>query len=198
MKSSHGLTIVELLIALAVIGIAFTALALSQVNNLRASARSSLVSEVKAEAASVLETQMASVLGVVIEGQAGWNGAYQDDADELTGLGRSFFFYDYYYSCPDVVVPITGRTTLRNTITCTGTINSANGNIATTWTVAGENGILGEGALTVTVTSSHIQGPSITMGDRVTCYDVYPSPTSSAPSPCPEPFDPASNTGGGR
>jgi len=39
--------------------------------------------------------------------------------------------------------------------------------------------------------ATHPRGPRVTVGRRITCYDVYPSPTHDRPRPCPEP-------GGGR
>jgi prepilin-type N-terminal cleavage/methylation domain-containing protein len=189
-KSQAGLTIVELLIALVVIGVAFTALAMSQLSSLRASAGTRLVSETKAHANQVLEDQMAAILQV----DAVAKGSQYDDSDPGAAAGRSFHFIDYYYRCPSAVTPPLGtRANLRN-VTCSGNVTSADNLITSTWSVVGEGGPLGEGSIVVTVSAVHQRGPRLTLLNRITCYDVYPSPTATAPKPCPEP----KQSGGGR
>lgn len=183
--NGKGLTLVETLIALAVVGIAFGALLMSQVSNLRASAQSRFATEAKAAAVQVLEQKSADVL----KSETTTNPLYADDPT----TGRSFYFVDYFYSCPTRVNPPSAlrggsSSNLRN-VPCQG--SETLGNVEVVWRIYGENGILGEGVVTLVVTAQHQRGPRVTMGRRVTCYDVYPSPTQDKPAPCPPP-------GGGR
>ena len=184
-----GLTLLEVLLALAVIGIAFAAFLLSQVSDLRASARSRYATDAKAMAVRTLESLSAEVLRTetVASGSS-----YLDEPS----TGRSFYFVDYFYSCPQWVA---ADSSVRNgnganqsnfrQVSCRGEVRE--GPIEAKWAIRGENGILGEGVVTVVVTAQHDRGPKVTVGRRVTCYDVYPSPTQDKPAPCPPP-------GGGR
>lgn len=170
---SRGFTLIEVLVALVVISVALGAVAFSQVNNTRASITSRLTSETKAAANQVLESVMAEVL-------------------VTTGVAPNldFAFYDFYWSCPDIPAGAPADVTSK---TCDG--SRAVGDVAVDYSITGESGVRGEGVLTVTVTAEHtLGGQRLTIGDRVTCYDVYPSPTSTAPAPCPEPTE----SGGGR
>ncbi len=189
LKSSSGLTIIELLIALVLIGVAFFALALTQVTALRASSRTGTATEVKAAANGKLEELMAEVLKADIVGAGS---SYWDQYDSVSGKDLSFWFIDYYYSCPNVVIPQAGRTALRGGVACSGTETS--GEITTSWALSGGSGVLGEGVIDIVVTATHAQGGGVTLGDTVTCYDVYPSPTKDTPVPCPVP----TAAGGGR
>jgi prepilin-type N-terminal cleavage/methylation domain-containing protein len=217
MRKRAGLTIIELMIALVVIGVAFGALLMSQVSSLRASQNARLASDVKAAANRVLEQKMAEVLKVEIDDThatpAGTtdqitNDNYVDAKNpdvlifEKTGVWQSFWFTDYYWGCPTVVSslpsgvrPYATSNKLRS-VSCSGSQTS--GPIAIEWRVAGNSGILGEGVLDVVVTARHEKGMTVTVGNRVSCYDVYPSPSKSAPTPCPAPYDPAAGSGGGR
>ncbi|WP_337845494.1 type II secretion system protein [Thermus sp.] len=182
-----GLTILEILIALAVLGIAFAALLTSQISSLRTSAQSRFASDTKAFAVQVLEDLSAQALRTETSST---QNTYTDE--ERGGVYRSFYFIDYYYGCPTPVTPPTGsgiRTALR-TVACSGQRTSPEG-IRADWDYIGEGGRFGEGVLTVVVTATHPKGPRVTVGRRITCYDVYPSPTHDKPRPCPEP-------GGGR
>ncbi|RTI14793.1 type IV pilus modification PilV family protein, partial [Thermus scotoductus] len=188
----QGLTLLETLIALAVLGIAFGALLMSQLSNLRVSAQSRYATDAKAAAVRVLEQKSAEVL----KSETASDPKYIDDP----ATGRSFYFVDYYYSCPYQVNP---PDTLRGGDTknlrfqpepsgnnpgieenkgnkeieeCKG--QERQGNVVVDWGISGENGILGEGVVTIVVTAKHDRGPTVTMGRRVTCYDVYPSPTN--------------------
>ncbi len=182
MRSVRGFTLAEVLIALAVIGVAFGALALTQVTNLRASVTAQTATETKAAANLVLEDILAEVLttGDVSAGE--------------------FDFAYYYWNCPSSVTPPPGTTIVNPDppLPCQGdrTINEdERSEVEVAYAIVGESGILGEGVLTITVTATHeASGQRLTIGDRVTCYDVYPSPTSTAPEPCPVP----TVSGGGR
>lgn len=182
----NGLTLVETLIALAVVGIAFGALLMSQVSNLRASAQSRYATDAKAAAVRVLEAKSAEVLKSEILTPPS---AYIDDPQ----TNRSFYFVDYFYGCPSPVSPKAplreGNQNNLRQVTCSGTENL--GAVQVSWNILGESGIRGEGVVTVVVTAQHTRGARVTMGRRVTCYDVYPSPTQDKPAPCPPP-------GGGR
>lgn len=176
MRKRHGFTIIEVLIALAVIGVSFAAMALVQVTNLRASSAAKLTTATKAAANQTLEGIMADVLEV-----SGSPGSYV------------YAFNDYYWSCPTAVTPVAGALPVVTKRACTGTKKV--GGVDINYSIVGEGGVLGEGVLTVTVTASNPDGGrTVTLGDRVTCYDIYPSPTSTAPAPCPVPTP----SGGGR
>jgi len=185
-KKRQGLTLLETLIALAVLGIAFGALLMSQLSNLRVSAQSRYATDAKAAAVRVLEQKSSEVLKSEILMPPS---VYIDDPS----TNRSFYFVDYYYGCPSRVnppPPLRGgsQDNLRQ-VTCSG--QERQGNSTIDWLIFGESGTLGEGVLTIVVTATHDRGPKVTMGRRVTCYDVYPSPTQDKPAPCPPP-------GGGR
>jgi len=169
-RANHGFSLVEVLIALAVIGVAFGALALTQITNLRASTTARTATDVKAAANLVLEGQMALVL-----------------ATRTVSGNLQYDFNDYYWTCPSVVNPLpSGALPVVTARTCTGSVTVDDVNVA--FRIAGDSGILGEGVLTITVTAVHsANGQTLTIGDRVTCYDIYPSPTSTAPEPCPVP-----------
>ena len=176
MRRSQGLTLVEVLIALAVVGIAFAAMAFIQTNNLRMTTNARLTTDVKAAANQVLESVMSDVL-----------------ATTISGGSKLYAFNDYYWTCPTQVAPPAGALPVVSRPSCTG--SRTIGDVEVNHSIAGESGVTGEGVLTVTVTAVHANGGQrLTLGDRVTCYDVYPSPTSLAPEPCPTP----TALGGGR
>jgi prepilin-type N-terminal cleavage/methylation domain-containing protein len=169
MRQQKGMTIVEVLLALVIIGAAFAGMAYIQTTNLRMTTNARLTTDVKAAANQVLEQVMSDVLETTI-----------------TGGNKYFAFNDYYWTCPTALTPPTGALPVVNRPSCTGTRTI--GDVQVTYAVAGESGVTGEGVLTVTVTAVHgAGGQRITLGDRVTCYDIYPSPTSLAPEPCPAP-----------
>lgn len=175
MPKQVGLTLVEVLLALVILGVGFIAMAFVQTNNLRMTTNARLTTEVKAAANQVLESVMGNVLSTTV----------------VSGT-RLFAFNDYYWSCPTQLSPPAG-VVLQSRPACSDTRDI--GDVSVTYTVAGESGVTGEGVLTVTVTALHsVGGQQLTLGDRVTCYDVYPSPTSLAPQPCPTP----TASGGGR
>lgn len=177
MNNPKGLTLVEVLLALVVVGIAFAAMAYIQTTNLRMTTNARLSTEAKAAANLVLESVMSRVLETTIDGSG----------------NKHFAFNDYYWSCPTQLTPLPGALPVVSRPECSG--SETVGNVRVTYSIAGESGIDGEGVLTVTVTAEHTQGSQLlTLGDRVTCYDVYPSPTSLAPEPCPKPTP----SGGGR
>lgn len=194
----NGLTLIEVLLALAIVGIAFAALAVSQVSNLRSSSRSRMLTEAKTVASSVLEQEMNAVL----QKQTASGGLYDD------GNGYHYAFIDYYYGCPTTVTSSQLPSDIRGgdvslisvpSPGCTngpaGTdVTTKDGVVNTVWSIAGATPpanapslvALGEGVVDVTVTSK-IGGSSITLADSVTCYDVYPTPQVDAPAPCPTP-----------
>ncbi|WP_119341277.1 prepilin [Meiothermus hypogaeus] len=186
MHKPVGISIVELLVALAIIGIAFVPLVLSQLSSLRASAQTGLVSQVKAAATAELERQTALVLQVETPPSSN---SLRDDIS----ANKSFYFVDYFYSCPNPPVALptpssnSSRTALRSGISCDNGSGTTNNQITTRWSVARESGLLGEGLIIITVTATHSRGPTVTLVNRISCYDVFPSPTSDAPAPCPTP-----------
>ncbi|PZA08480.1 MULTISPECIES: prepilin-type N-terminal cleavage/methylation domain-containing protein [unclassified Meiothermus] len=195
----RGLTLVELLIALAIIGVVFTALLMNQLANLRSSTQARFLSDTKTVANQVLEERLSEVLRV--SNDVPDNSDFDDDRQSGPGHVRSFWFIDYYYGCPTPVLPSTAsgiRTysliKLRP-VNCSGSTIAQSrvlpGTVRYNWQIAGESGPLGEGVLRVTVTAIHDQRLVVNLVSRVSCYDVYPSPTSDAPVPC-------ANPGGGR
>lgn len=170
-----GLTIIEVLIAMAILGIAFGALLFNQLSNLRTSARMRLVTEIKAALTQVLEAKNAEV---------------------LAKSGSIYAFDDYYWGCPSAVAnasSIIGRPL--NSVACSG--NSTVGRVTVSWSVSGESGIQGEGLILLSARGSIANmstSPQVALIRRVSCYDVYPSPTRDAPAPCPTP----TASGGGR
>ncbi len=190
----RGLTLVELLIAMAVIGVAFAAFLSSQLLDLRLTQTAAWATETKAFANQVLEEKS----GWVLRGETvSLASPYLDE--ERDGAGWSFWFVDYYWGCPTPLTPPPesgNRRTLRPVV-CQGEERSPEG-IQAQWRILGESrstntalGIQTEGVVLIVVTAEHPRGPRVTLGRRVTCYDVYPSPTHDHPRPCPEP-------GGGR
>lgn len=173
-----GFTIIEVLIALAILGIAFTALLMNQLSNLRTTARMRLVTEIKSGVTQVLEGKTAEVLAKT--------------GNSIT----DFAFYDYYWGCP---TPVSGASAVigrpLNSVSCQG--DSTVGRVQVSWAISGEGGLEGEGLilLTATGTVSNVpNSPRVGLVHRVSCYDVYPSPTQDAPAPCPKPVQ----AGGGR
>ena len=183
---ANGFTLIEVLVALAVIGIAFAALGFVQLTNLQASSSSRLVTETKAAANAVLEEVLAEVLETESCSPAA---TYCDDT------GVYYAFNDFYWTCPTRINPPTGALTIRDDRSadeCAGdrSVNVASGRaVGVSYRIVGESGVLGQGVLSVQVTATHPLGsrPSLTIGDRITCFDVYPTPTSEAPAPCPDP-----------
>lgn len=231
----HGFTLVELLVAMVMIGVAFTALMFSQVSNVKASSQAKNVSATKAGTSLVLERLMDKTLKVWVDEtgatpvgtkQEFTEVKYLDQTSTLYGkqnVKQSFAFLDYYYNCPTAMAPPDPdgngpKKALRNGVAshlrdtsngiiCSGTkddldgadanydalkiANKIDSNVAVSWNIVGESGFRGEGVLRITVTGTHTRGSTITMVNRISCYDIYPSPTSDVPAPCPPP-------GGGR
>jgi len=195
-----GLTLAELLIALAIIGIAFLALALTQVNHLRASSRSAVATQVKTSANHVLEAVSADVLKAINVDPT--SSPYYDQVDTQSGQHLSFKFIDYYGRCAGSSNQAGLRTTYRSVSTgqppvanddmlaCTGSTND--GPVAVSWDIGPPTSVTSydsEGTVDVTVTASD-KNITLTVGTSITCYDVYPSPKKATPKPCPTPATP--------
>jgi prepilin-type N-terminal cleavage/methylation domain-containing protein len=174
-RSRSGFTLAEVLIALAVIGVAFGALALTQVTNLRASVTARTATETKAAANLALERLLAQVL-------------------ETTGDGTEaspfvFAFDAFYLDCPGAPA-CTGWFNVRDGVLTAANASDGDADINISFTIAGvvRDGAVGEGVVAISVTAVHRdRDQTLSLGDRVTCYDVYPSPKSTAPAPCPTP-----------
>jgi prepilin-type N-terminal cleavage/methylation domain-containing protein len=186
----RGFTLIEVLIALSVIAIAFAALGFVQVTNLRASSTARIATETKNAANQVLERQLALVLRTNMN-------ACTDPTDTswCDSGGIHYAFNDFFWTCPTPVAPDTSvALAVRpgSNVACTGsqtTVTPSGHSVTVDFGIAGESGIAGEGVLAISVTATHEArgGVPITIGDRVTCYDVYPTPTAGAPAPCPKP-----------
>lgn len=198
----HGITLVELMVAIAVLAIGFTALLYSQVGNLQTSSRAKTATQVKAVANQVLERKLAEVLVVEIDDRnatpAGSTDTiddnnYIDDANATvfgkTGVKQSFYFTDYFWRCPGTQTPPSdtrsGSTSKLRDVDCTGSTTSDG--ITANWAIRAQSGVTGEGVLDVVVTATHTNGSTLTIGDRISCYDIYPAPSANAPKPCPKP-----------
>lgn len=163
-RNDTGFSLIEVLVALAVISIVFSVLLFSQVGNLQISARTRVSSDMKAEAQRVLERQTANVLASVT----------------VAGVTRQQFD-QYYWGCPNVSSNKPSSLTITITSSdCSGT----SGN--TTWSVAGKSGYAGEGLIEITVTTAGSGGSSYALGNLISCYDAYPTPTADTPTPCPQ------------
>jgi prepilin-type N-terminal cleavage/methylation domain-containing protein len=175
----RGFTLPEVLIALVIITIAIGSLALVQVNNLRSSVTSRLATDTKTAANQTLELLMADVLRT------------DSEADPKSLSADDFAFYHFYWTCPTLQTPPSGPAVVQQTCRNSTTV----GDVDVEWVIRGESGILGEGVVSITVTAEHKHRQQrLTIGDRVTCYDVYPTPAATAPEPCPRP----TTVGGGR
>lgn len=195
-RRTDGLTLIELLIALAIIGIAFLALALSQVNHLRASSRSQVLTTVKTAANQVLEQQTSLVLSAVKDGASSLVDLTQDDGTTL-----SFKFVDYYHFCDSGANTAGLRTSYRTQASaqanednhigeCSGTTTVDNTTVD--WSIGPPTSYASydtEGVLDIAVTATQ-NSISLTVGNVITCYDVYPSPKLGTPKPCPDPETP--------
>jgi prepilin-type N-terminal cleavage/methylation domain-containing protein len=169
--TNRGFTLIEVLVALVLILVAVGSMIFVQFTNLRTTVSARLLTETKAAANVVLEDLMAQVLVV------------ENNPSSVT----DFNFYHYYWSCPTPQTPPSGPAASATGIACSGTrtIND----IAVAFAIHGASGVLGEGILTVTVTGTHsTRGQTLTIGSRITCYDIYPSPSATAPEPCPRPI----------
>lgn len=171
---TRGFTLIETLIALAVIGIAFAALALSLVNNLRATTTARVATDAKAAANQVLERLLADVL---VTGDT--------DSD---GEVDYYAFEDYYWSCPDTAATSSPPSGVNTSMPCSGTDTASFPGMSVQHSIVAGYGIAGEGFITIAVTATDLnRGQILTIGDRVTCYDIYPSPDVTTPDPCPVP-----------
>ena len=165
-KQDRGFSLIEVLIALAVIIIGLVALSASQVTNLRASVVSRTATDTKSAANRELERLMALVLEVVDGGE--------------------FAFTYYYWGCPPP--GSTEAAKLTAPTPCMGASPTLTADIEVDFLISAEPGILGEGVLSISVTAVHDHtNQRLSIGDRITCYDVYPSPSATAPEPCPTP-----------
>ncbi len=194
---TRGLTLIELLIALAIIGIAFLALALSQVNQLRASSRSQVLTTVKTAANQVLEQQTSRVLKALsVTSGSSWEDLVQAGGDSL-----SFKFVDYYHYCTTGANESGLRTDYRtqdatqadsaNHIgACSG--SETVDNTTVDWQISPPTSYASydtEGVLDIVATGTQ-NNITLTVGNAITCYDVYPSPKLGTPKPCPDPETP--------
>lgn len=169
-RKETGLTVLEVLVAMAVLAIAFSALVFTQIASMSATAKNRNLTVVKAAATRVLEDKMRDILG---------NYANPSNPSE-----RYYYFTDYYESCPSVLSPPSRP--LANPLPCSGTVASDGNTITSTWVVRYEPGALdGEGQLRLTVTSVRVGGPTLALVNIISCYDIYPSPTVGVPTPCP-------------
>lgn len=174
MKASQGLTIVEMLVALAVIGIALVVLAQSQILNLQQSARARSQTDLKASLVAGLEYVEQAVLTYErVPGVFTTSGAPQN----------AYAFSWYWNNCGGT--PIGGVYLPSNaaTLQCSFTVPDSVAS-GVTVTIRATTGHQNEGLLNIVVTGTR-QRESASLFNTVTCYDVYPAPTRDRPVPCP-------------
>lgn len=180
MKRTEGLSIVELLVGMAIFAVLLVAFSTAQVGNLRTTGRSQASTEAKAAVLARFEELSRAVLVVNLD-------------PTLTSKYDKYAFLRYDDYC---------RTTPKSgapAVDCA----SAEGT-AVSWTIVSEAGtattyadlVKGEGQLRITVSTVDAQGLPYSLTGRVSCYDIYPSPNTTAPQPCPDPEEPAGTTGG--
>ena len=187
---TQGLTLPEVLLALTIIGIAFTAILSVQLGSFRSTAQTQNLSILKAATIRVIEDLTTTVLNS--------DPTLTASSNPLT-QSRASYFGDYYWGCPTLststtnplLTPVSGVTPIRITqADCQGT----SGNTA--WTIEGESGLAGEGTVLLRATATDANtGRSFSLTSRVSCYDAYPIPQVTAPASCPATL---LATGGGR
>jgi prepilin-type N-terminal cleavage/methylation domain-containing protein len=168
-----GLSLIEVLTSLSVIAIAFSGFIFGQVGNLKLSSNARARTELKAQAIRVIEHVTANVL----------------KGNNSVGSSSKPLFNDYYSVCQSGLTsaPAGMRILLTD---CQGELENSTYTI-----VSGANDTPGdlyqsEGILTITVTTT-INGNTFTLGNRISCYDIYPTPTVDTPDAC------GSTVGGG-
>lgn len=172
MKRDAGLSLVELLVALAILGTVFMVLANSQIANLRTTARSQASTQARALALRELETLSSRVLQVT------------PAAPTIYG---KYAFARYYDFCRTTPLPVPAGVA---PVACRSEAGAA-----VAWEIVSEadlsadpaERVKGEGQVRLNLTVVDARGVPFSVVERVSCYDVYPSPTSTAPAPCPEP-----------
>jgi prepilin-type N-terminal cleavage/methylation domain-containing protein len=170
MRGRHGLTLVEVLIALMVIGVAFWALASAQIGSLRSTAKASEISEAKTFANRVLEDRRREITTAVLN--AGTTiAAQQAEWDKYAGG-----------TCGVPAFPPPSPNNL-----CGGT--ETHGIYTAEWVLGRESGnqVESEGLIQVLLRVNWTQGGtarSLGLMDYISCGHINLSS-------CPDPFDPA-------
>lgn len=199
----QGVTLIELLVALAILGIVLSPLVVGLANSLKATGNAAVAGEVKAAAIRQLEKLTVEVNDVINVNSN--NSSNYPDEQMGSSSYNSYKFIDYYYACaysntapfstyrqltrvfsPAVSAPALARTNLRSNsgnsaptaaqVQCnngtSGTVDSSNSLVTHKWFIYGEPGANGEGVVTIWVTSTHLRGLSITLVNRVSCFDI--------------------------
>lgn len=172
---TRGLTLIEVLIALAVLAVAFTALAQSQILNLRQAVNTGTQSETKATAVRAMETLQQATL-------------QSQEITLSTGVKVRAYAYTWYWLNCRASALTPGSTTYlptnASTLSCTPNLGAG-----VTGKIEAQSGVMGEGLLKISVTAVNQSNTTVktTLADVLTCYDVYPVPTSDTPAPCPSP-----------
>lgn len=189
MRDKSALTLIEILVALALIGIVFAALAALQVQTVRASATARDVTQVKAEANRLLERILDVTTGVSTSTNPGLTDyAFSDyyvvcilegDATAISNAYPGYVATDF-----DLDVPC-GDTDSGSTIGFT-----AEARMNSDWSInpVPGGGVLAEGVMLLSVTTVHDDGsPAVTLGSAITCYDFFSGANAEVPEPCPVP-----------
>lgn len=170
---SEGLTLIELLVVMGIIAIAFTVLATGAITNLRGTATTRDQTAVKGVAVQEMERLANKALYV--------------DTSTTT---YSYAFAWYYENCTTATLPAD----------CKGQ-DTAKG---LTWEIRSEKDVgatqaekfASEGQILISVLATGQNNARYSIVKRISCYDVYPSPSTTAPAPCPAPTSPTPAGGG--
>ena len=182
MDRRSGLTLIEVLVALAAIGIVFAALGAVQLQSVRATATASRLTLVKGEANRLLERLLAVTT-----------------ANDGTVSSPDYAFSDYY---PECLAP-SGSPATGAVLPCSD-LDGVDADdvpgfapdpaIQSTWAIAGVPGATSyekEGVMVLTVTASFGGAtPRVTLGSAITCYDFFSGASAESPEPCPTPTVP--------
>jgi Tfp pilus assembly protein PilV len=167
-----GLSLIEVLVSLTMITVALSGIITAQVGNLRVTSNAKMRTDLKAESVRVIER----VTAIVLKG------------NNTAGSSTKPLFNDYYAVCgPSGAVLPSGLRITRDA--CQGTLERSQYVIQSGVTDTPGDTYQSEGLLTITVTTT-VNGSSFTLGNRISCYDIYPTPTVDTPDAC-------GNVGGG-
>lgn len=161
---SDGLTLIELLVVMAIIAVAFTVLATGAISNLRGTATSRAQTQVKGVAVAEMERVANFAL-------------YVDSTK--TAPSDKYAFLWYYNNCVGSTLPARCQGSDTGKGTSWKIVSESND------TATGAAKYMAEGQLLIQVSATNSTGSSYAITKRISCYDVYPAPKTTAPDPCP-------------
>lgn len=182
---NDGVTLIELVLALALMGIIFAVLASVQLRSVQASAMSRDSTLLKTEANRVLERM---VFKTTRRKPDSTPSDYSDD---------TYYYDDFVAACAEDGCDKTALDEANLTIDgiapsdhvdismwievpSPGSFDPDGDGIGFTMQDTG-------GILLLSVRATHtVRGTSVTLGSAISCYDVFPTPVATAPDPCPD------------